>query len=187
MFSPLLKRLSVFICVFACSAAGFSQPIMKRSSFSGTYTAIAIVSGATQSTATGDNSFQDFIPIGFPFNYLGGTYSTIGASTNGLVAFTGISASANNMDLYSISTPHAVLAPWWDDLKVQSGTGSILYQLQGTPGTQTFTIQWTDVHSFSIGSTALLNFQVILYELNNRIEFHYGAAPSGVFNTNESA
>ncbi len=188
MFSSLqLKKLSLFISVFAFSAAGFSQPIMKRSSFAGTYTPISIASGATQSTATGDNSFQDFIPIGFPFNYLGSTYSTIGASTNGLVAFTGISASASNMDLYSFSAPHTVLAPWWDDLKVQSGTGSILYQLQGNPGTQTFTIQWTDVHSFNTGSTALLNFQVILYELNNKIEFRYDAAPSGIFNSNESA
>jgi PKD repeat protein len=89
--------------------------------------------------------------------------------------------------LYSATGPNTVLAPWWDDLNVQVGTGSILYQTQGAPGSRTFTVQWTDVSSFSTGSTALLNFQVILYELNNKIEFHYGAAPSGTFNPNESA
>lgn len=187
MWASLPRQLTLIIFVMVFSIVGFSQPIMKRSTFSGTYNPISPAGGATLSSASGDNAFQDFIPIGFTFNYLGNAYSTIGASTNGIVAFTGISASANNMDLYSSSAPNTVLAPWWDDLNVQSGTGSILYQLQGTSGNHTFTIQWTDVHSFHSGSTALLNFQVILYEQGDKIEFRYGAAPTGICNINESA
>lgn len=165
---------------------GFSQPMMKRSSFTGTYTAISVPGGATMSTATGDNATEDLIPIGFTFTYLGTNYSTIGVSTNGIAAFSGINSSANNMNLYSSSAPNTVLAPWWDDLNVQSG--SILYQLQGIPGNQTFTIQWTDVNSYSTGSTSLLNFQVILFQQSNKIEFRYGAISPGIFNTsNESA
>jgi PKD repeat protein len=187
MCSSLPRQFVLIFSALLFSTAAFAQPIMKRSSFSGTYTPISLTGGATLSSANGDNAFEDLIAIGFPFTYSGTTYSTIGAGTNGIVAFTGISASANNMNLYSTTGPNTVLAPWWDDLNVQVGTGSILYQLQGAPGSQTFTIQWTDVNSFSSGSTALLNFQVILFEQSNKIEFHYGAAPSGVFNPAESA
>ena len=110
MFRSLFKRgLFLFSLIF--STVGFSQPIMVRSSFSGAYTPISIASGATLSTASGDNAFEDLIPIGFTFNYLGTNYSTIGASTNGIVAFTGISSSASNMNLYSTSGPNTVLAP----------------------------------------------------------------------------
>lgn len=187
MRSLLPRQIVLIVTALIFSTTAFAQPIMKRSSFSGTYTPISVVGGATVSSASGDNAFEDLIPIGFPFTYLGNTYSTIGAGTNGIVAFTGISASANNMNLYSVSGPNTVLAPWWDDLNVQVGTGSILYQLQGPSGSRTFTIQWTDVNSYASGSTALLNFQVILFEQGNKIEFHYGAAPSGVFNSSESA
>lgn len=187
MLSSLSKQVALIFSALIFSTVAFSQPIMKRSSFAGTYSAISLAGGATLSSASGDNAFEDLVPIGFSFTYLGNTYSTIGAGTNGIVAFTGISASANNLNLYSTTGPNTVLAPWWDDLNVQSGTGSILYQTQGAPGSRTFTIQWTDVHSFNSGSTALLNFQVILFELNNKIEFHYGAAPTGIFNASESA
>ena len=187
MFASLSKQIALIFPALIFSTVAFSQPIMKRSSFAGTYSAISLAGGATLSSASGDNAFEDLIPIGFSFTYLGNTYSTIGAGTNGIVAFTEISASANNLNLYSTTGPNTVLAPCWYYVNVQSGTGSILYQTQGSPGSRTFTLQWTDVHSFSSGSTALLNFQVILFELNNKIEFHYGAAPTGIFNASESA
>jgi hypothetical protein len=184
----LLFRGVILFIALIFSIGSSAQPIMKRSSFVGTYTAISVVTGATLSSASGDNAFEDLIPIGFTFNYLGTNYTTIGVSTNGIAAFTGITATANNMNLYVASGPVTVLAPWWDDLNVQTGTGSIVYQTQGTSGNRTFTIQWSDVNSYSSGSTALLNFQIILYELNGKIEFRYGAAPTGTFNTtNESA
>ncbi len=160
---------------------------MTRTTQPALYTAISIAGGATASTATGDNALQDLVPIGFTFNYLGTNYTTIGVNTNGIAAFTGITASAVNTDLYSGAAPNTVLAPWWDDLEVVNGTGAILYQLQGTPGSRTFTIQWTDVHSYNTGSTALLNFQVVLFEGSNNIDFRYGAIPAGTFSAQESA
>jgi PKD repeat protein len=186
--SGKLRRHVLLVFILGFCVSGFTQPLMKRSSFAGTYTDISVAGGATLSSASGDNAIEDLIPIGFTFNYLGTNYSTIGVSTNGIAAFTGITSSANNMDLYTSSAPNTVLAPWWDDLKVQTGTGSILYQLQGIPGNRTFTIQWTDVNSYATGSTSLLNFQVILFEQSNKIEFRYGTLTSGIFNTaNESA
>lgn len=180
----LLK--AVFFTTLFYSAA-IAQPAMTRTTQPALYTAISISGGATASTATGDNAFQDLIPIGFTFNYLGTNYTTIGVNTNGIAAFTGITASAVNTDLYSGTAPNTVLAPWWDDLEVVNGTGAILYQLQGTPGSRTFTIQWTDVHSYNTGSTALLNFQVVLFEGSNNIDFRYGAIPAGTFSAQESA
>jgi PKD repeat protein len=185
----LLSYLAI-ICVniFLTTELNAVPDLTRSVIMNGSYNAISVSNGATVSSATGDNAIENSIPIGFTFNYLGINYTTIGVSTNGFAAFSGISADANNMDLYSTSGPVAVLAPWWDDLSVVSGTGEILYKTQGNAGSQTFTVQWTNVNSFHSGSTALLNFQLILYEQTSKIEFRYGDAPLGNFNTaSESA
>ena len=181
MSNKLLQKICLAVMLVPAPVV-LAQPAMTRTSFTATYTPIATATGATASTASGDNTFQDLIPIGFTFNYLGTNYTSIGVNTNGVAAFTGITASSTNTDLYTATAPNTILAPWWDDLHVASGTGSILYQTQGAPGSRTFTIQWTDVQSYSVSATALLNFQIVLYETSNMIEFRYGAEPGGTFN-----
>lgn len=165
-----------------------------RATFTGTYTPISVGSGATLSTAAGDGVVQTAIPIGFTFNYNGVPYTTITASTDGWASFTQTTSSLTNNNLFSTTAPNTVLAPYWDDLNTNAvGTnpaGSILYQTQGTPGSQTFTIQWTNVSSFfsaTNGQPAGLNFQVILYEGSDMIEFRYGTVNGVSVNTSESA
>ncbi|HTF03013.1 MAG TPA: PKD domain-containing protein, partial [Bacteroidia bacterium] len=128
---------------------------------------------------------QTAIPIGFTFNYLGTNYTDLGATTNGAAGFVGMTNTRFNTDLYTTTAPNAILAPWWDDLS--SPVGTMLYQTQGLPGAQTFTMQWSAL-SYYTGSTATVNFQIILYEGTNVIEYRYGAQPTGTFNTgSESA
>lgn len=156
-----------------------AQLAMTRSTFNGTYTAIV---GGTTSTAVGDDSYQQNIPVGFSFNYLGTPYTQFSVSTNGWLSFAnGATFDAYSPDLYSTTT-NGVLAPWWDDLS----TSAIVYQTTGAPGSQVCTIQWTSL-TYYFTSTRTINYQVKLYEGTNVIEFWYGAAPTGTINTSESA
>lgn len=156
-----------------------AQLAMTRSIFNGAYTPIV---GGTTSTATGDDAFQQNIPVGFTFNYLGTPYTQFSVSTNGWLSFlNGATFDAFSPDLYATTT-NGVVAPWWDDLS----SSAIVYQTTGTPGTQVCTIQWTSL-SYYFTSTRTLNYQVKLYEATGVIEFWYGAAPTGTINTAESA
>ncbi|TND08437.1 MAG: hypothetical protein FD123_2233 [Bacteroidetes bacterium] len=183
-----LKKAIAMFALICFSVSGFAQLAMTRTTFTAAYTPITTGGGAILSTATGDDAVETNIPIGFTFNYLGTNYTTIGATTNGAAGFVGMTNTRFNTDLYTTTAPNAILAPWWDDLTVAAGVGSMLYQTQGTVGSQTFTLQWTDVYSYYTGSTAMMNYQIILYEGTNVIEYRYGAQPAGTFNlASESA
>lgn len=164
----------------------YAQLPMTRTTFTGTYTPITSGGGATTTTITGDDGVQNLIPLGFTFNYLGTNYTTIDACSNGWISF-GAAGSNQwaNSSMYNNSIPNLTVAAWWDDLNV--GTGAVLYQLQGTPGSQTFTIQWTNVNSYNGVTTNFLNFQIILYEGTNVIEFRYGTNTLPTAMVNESA
>ena len=178
------KMMLVLAFVFLAAGMAFGQLPMTRSVFSGTYTPITVGGGATVSSAVGDDGTQTLIPIGFTFNYLGNNFTTVDVCTNGWLSFAAAGANSwTNVNLFVATTPNNTIAPWWDDLNL--GTGQILYQTQGTPGSQTFTMQWTNCNSYN-GGTRQLNFQAILYEGTNVIEFHYGTFV-GPFNTAESA
>ncbi len=177
-YSKLQKLMLVAVFVLTGSSA-FAQLAMTRSVFTGAYTPIV---GGTTSTATGDDAFQQNIPVGFTFNYLGTPYTQFSVSTNGWMSFAnGATFDAFSPDLYSTTT-NGVVAPWWDDLS----TSAIVYQTTGTVGSQVCTIQWTSL-SYYFTSTRTINYQVKLYEGTNVIEMWYGAAPTGTLNTSESA
>jgi subtilisin-like proprotein convertase family protein len=183
-----MKRFFLIFAFAVTSASTWAQLAMTRSTFTGTYTPIISGGGgATLSTATGDDAFQDAIPLGFTFNYLGTNYTTFNVSTNGVGSFTsmvavGAANSRNNANLFSTTTPNITLAPWMDDL-----TGdSIVYQTTGSAGSMVFTIQW-NTKSYFTTSTQLISFQVKLYEGTNIIEFLYGPVTTGTISTTESA
>lgn len=178
-----MKKFTLATCFMLLAAHVFAQLPMTRSTFTAAYNPIALPA-ATLSTATGDDVAQSAIPIGFTFDYLGTGYTSIGVNTNGVASFdVTMSASGTNNNLFATNAPNLSLAPWWDNLL----SDTILYQLQGTPGSQTFTIQWTNSLSYFNTATQALNFQVILYETSNVIEFSYGPLISGVAAANESA
>jgi trimeric autotransporter adhesin len=181
-----MKKYYSFACfvLFTLSATTLSaQLAMTRSTFASAYSAINMPS-ASLSTASGDDAAQSAIPIGFTFNYLGTNYTSIGVNTNGVASFsTTMVTSATNSNLYNTTNPQLSIAPWWDNLI----TDTILYITQGVSPNQVFIIQWTNAMSYNAASTQMLNFQVILYETTNVIEFSYGNVVTGTTNANESA
>ncbi|MCX6306915.1 MAG: cohesin domain-containing protein [Bacteroidetes bacterium] len=137
---------------------------------------------------TGDNAHLD-VTIGFPFKYLGTSYSDLRINTNGWVSLdkSGDDAtSANNTALYNATAPNMTLAPWWDDLKADGST-VISYKTEGATPNRVFTVEWKNILSYTTVSDARLNFQVKLYEFNYKIEFCYGSVVSGTHSPNEGA
>lgn len=155
-----------------------AQPRFTRSTFNAAYVPITLAGGATAATATGDNANQTGIPIGFSFGYADSTFSVAGLSTNGLLWFDAIApaTTAGNANLVTTSTPNQALTPWCANL-IDDASSEILYQTQGSPGSRTFTVQYSNYPTFTgtPGSNVRMNCQVILYETTNVIEYCYGS------------
>lgn len=174
----LLNYVAALLLFILISVEGSQAQPFTRSTFLATYTAISTGNGATISTATGDNVNQTGIPIGFTFIYGDSTFTTIGLSTNGLIWFDAIApaVTAGNLNLVSTTSPNQSLAPWCNNLN-DDAASDILYQTQGSPGSRTFTVQYTNYPTFTgtPGTNVRMNCQVILYETSNIIEFRYGS------------
>ena len=154
-------------------------PPFTRSTFQSAYVPISIGGGATSSTATGDNTMQTGIPIGFNFGYGDSTFSSISLNTNGLTWFDtpAPNPAAGHYFIATNTAPNQTLWAWANDDLIDDASSDILYQLQGTPGSQTFTIQYTNYPTGTgvIGANVRINCQIILQETSNIIEFRYGS------------
>ncbi|MBP6871340.1 MAG: hypothetical protein KBC43_04980 [Bacteroidales bacterium] len=136
----------------------------------------------------GNDSHSD-VPIGFPFTYLGVSYSMARINTNGWLSLNlsgEDTGSGNNLALFETAGASTALAPWWDDLSADAGA-SVTYLTEGIAPFRVFTTEWYNVLSYSTGSASRLNFQVKLYETLNIIEFYYGTAISGYNSPDEGA
>jgi hypothetical protein len=168
--------LTIILC--GLSSLQSNAQSFTRSTFNDSFSPISLGSGAIESTATGDNANQTNIPIGFNFAYGDSIFSNLGLSTNGLIWFDAIAplATVGNVNLVTTGAPNQSLAPWCNNL-IDDASSSILYQTAGAPGSQTFTIQYTNYPTFTgiPGSNVRMNCQVIIYETTNVVEFKYGA------------
>ena len=138
---------------------------------SGTYTPLT---GATQFLAwkasgsnVDDEGYSDSAssaPIGFTFNYFGSPFTQFQASTNGFIRLgTGLTnaISANNL----AGLTRKIIAPLWDDLKVDSAEIDITYKLDGVSPNQVLTVEWKNVR-WSYNSLLLnAEFQVQLLKM----------------------
>lgn len=128
---------------------------------------------------SGDDVTVNNIPIGFNFNFGGGASSTVvtevSVNSNGWIALGSnflpnyTSYATNNLKTTSIGP---IVAPLWDDLALGSG-GKVNYLTSGTPGNQIFTVEWLNMKWYWGASSAVISFQVKLYEATGDIEFIY--------------
>lgn len=132
---------------------------------------------ATELTSVGD-SWDDpdySIPLGFNFDFFGGTFSNVQIS--------GLGSWLVFEDPYTTDSIE-ILTPCFDDLadieNINSANQStISYVTEGATGSQILKIQWKDCGFYEEIFTAntannFLSFQVWLYEGTNNIEFRYG-------------
>lgn len=124
-----------------------------------------------------DGSFE--LPLGFDFPFYPQNSSSSSAGrlqdhnkvhvcSNGFISLEP-SYSYSNLPLPNSNAPGPLLAPYWDDLILNSGD-SIKYELRGTAPERRMIIQWK-VHHYSEYPDPV-EFQAILFE-SGRIEFHY--------------
>ncbi len=139
---------------------------------SGTFTAL---SGATTSSATGDDGVQN-VAIGFPFYYEGTSYTNVVISTNGGIKFGDGATAWSSAWTNTMSNTYAqpVVGALWDDNYQQNGPVS--YQLAGSAPNRTFTIEWNSLAIGGSGSSSnpTATFQIKLYETSNNIQIIYG-------------
>lgn len=111
---------------------------------------------------------------GFEFDYYGITYGNLFISTNGLITFGSGNASDANGDLTN-DPPQATIAPFWEDLLTGSrDSEAVFWEVRGEGDNQRLIIQWSDVRlADDFGITTPLNFQVVLREFDNSIQFNY--------------
>ncbi len=139
------------------------------SASSGTYTPIA--GTATSLVATADDAIATAVPIGFNFVYNNQTVTSFRAISNGVLSFmaTGTQSAANNLAT-ATATQRLSVAPLWDDLQCTSG---VTYQLSGTAPNQVLTVQWQNMEWNYLSNTAVISFQVKIYETTNVVQFIY--------------
>jgi len=116
-----------------------------------------------------DSSASATIPFGF--SYYGVTYTTVWASTNGLLSFAGSNSSWSNVPFPSTdSSTQRVITPFWEDLYVNN-SNDLRYGVSGSAPNRIFVITWTIVNH--LGYADANTFQVLLYEGSNLIKFQY--------------
>ena len=163
--------LSLLLLLFWGHAA-FAQigSYYTFSESTGTYTEIT---GGTVSTVSGDEGTEQNVAIGFDFDYVGSTHSTVTVGINGAIGFTSSLVRWQNNLASTYLGDVDLVAPLWDDLYARDDDDfEIMYKTAGTTPNQTFTVQWKNISWYEAGMT--VNFQLILYEGSNDIVFNYG-------------
>jgi hypothetical protein len=125
----------------------------------------------TAGNLIGDDYFQS-LSIGFPFYFYNKQYSTLSASTNGLIGFGGSSNAWTPVDLPSSGfSPANLIAPFWTDL-YKGGSSKILYATRGSAPNRVFILDYQDMEEYA-NAAARISFQVLLYEGSNAIEIQF--------------
>jgi len=140
-----------------------------------------------------DDNWSAPVPLPFSFQYFSQPVTQIFIDVNGFVRFDSAPVCGDFTNAAMGSGAAAGRAgPFWDDLRGSTtSTGQISYLVSGAPGSQTLTVEWKDLETWSGASNCAdtftrLNFQLVLFQGSNNIEFKYGLlnlgnspAPSG--------
>ncbi|HEB85008.1 MAG TPA: hypothetical protein ENI92_08425, partial [Bacteroidetes bacterium] len=110
----------------------------------------------------GDDVYAGPFPIGFDFPFYGTDYSQFWLGSNGWISL--VSQTSSYLSNYAIpntANPNALIAPFWDDLNLNTGAPQVHY---GNIGDSVLVIQYEDVQRFGGPTGAVLSFQVLLHQ-----------------------
>lgn len=169
------------VMVFATSV--FAQPsLYSFVGSTGTYSAIA---GTSLTFSSQDDASTGNLPIGFTFNYNGINQTVFAASTNGLLIM-GQTTNGTGLSSNALATTANTIAGLWEDNNITGG--SVQYSTAGSVGSRILTVQYTGLHVGGTGSSTnpTIDFQILLYETTNQIQFIYGATSAALSGTTAS-
>lgn len=122
--------------------------------------------------------------IGFTFTYFGQSYTKFWVDSNGWLTLGSLPTDRNaNTALPNDASPNPMLAAFWDDLVIPSGT-DIYYKTLGTAPNRTLVVQWRNAGRYNVSGTSL-NFEIILSE-SGGVSYRY-ATMSGTGSNATSA
>ncbi|MDN5199955.1 BNR-repeat neuraminidase N-terminal domain-containing protein [Fulvivirgaceae bacterium BMA10] len=136
------------------------------------------ISGTGTDISMGDEGeFNTTLP--FEFDFYGTVSRDVRIGGNGAIRFSQTSGniSYNNRD-FPRNSPPLLIAPFWDDLNVDSG-GAVYMETKGTAPNRRFIVQWHQIPHYDLSSSNTITFQVVMYEGYNNIDFVYQDAYFG--------
>jgi subtilisin family serine protease len=136
----------------------------------GAYGWIDATAGGTNTGLRSDDASVT-LTLPFAFRFFGTDQTSVKVSTNGYLVFGTSDASAwSNVRLPSSAVPNGIVAPLWDDLRLNR-RGAIWYRTLGTAPNRRFVVSWIGVpHYYDVGDSS---FQAILEEGSGDIVFQY--------------
>ncbi|AYN03802.1 hypothetical protein [Flavobacterium sp. 140616W15] len=135
--------------------------------------------GTVVPALSADHAVSYELPIGFPFQLGCDFYTGFYASSNGTLSFNNSFIGENNTSYILSMSRYAnltLLAPLWDDLNGDHGIFS--YKTEGIAPNRVFTAEWKNWKWYYNASSAVISFQVKLYEGSNAIEYVYNQEPT---------
>lgn len=122
------------------------------------------------------------VALASPFSFYGVSYSTVFASTNGLLTFGSSNSAFTNADLSAGAVSgNPLVAAYWDDLVVD-GPGMYSQSV----GNLT-TIEWNSVRFLGGGNVDRITVQAILNAFTGEIVLNYFDVDAGAFSGGSSA
>jgi hypothetical protein len=175
-----MKKITLLMSFLVLlSWQGYTQISSYYSFSESTATYTPITGGTVTTTITGnsDDGEELNVPIGFTFKHVTTNYTTLTIGVNGAISFTNADVSFTNNLAGTGANNTNIIAPLWDDLFHRTvDAAEISYVTTGVSPNQIFTIQWKNISWNTAGNT--VNFQLVLYEGSNNIQFNYGASAS---------
>ncbi|MGY4905771.1 S8 family serine peptidase [Streptomyces sp. 900116325] len=135
----------------------------------------AWVKGSTKVSLTGDEDAKT-ISLPFPVSLYGVSYTSTSITTNGLLNFLQPRLGDYvNLTLPSAAQPNGVVAPFWDDLILDSKS-SVQTATTGSKGSRTFAIVWNKAQLLD-GSGNRVTFEAVFSEATGALTFQYQSVP----------
>lgn len=133
-----------------------------------------VTTDGTSAGLSGDDDYTELIDIGFDFKFYEHTYDQLSISTNGFVTFEGGSSYYANQPFPADTPPNNIIAPFWDDLYLISGSSTVHYKYytdSAQPcGTPSFVVEWNQIESFD--NPGVYTFELLLCQSGD-IVFQY--------------
>ena len=180
-----------------------TYPTMTYTALTGTVTHPTLTMAYPPTLATNegvantDEGAANNILLPFPFTYGCVTYNVCHISTNGFIALgaaidtfavyytNNLSFGPSDSVINSSRFTRPLIAPLWDDIDLQAST-NLTIQTTGTAPNRIFTVEWKNAKWFWQATSAAINFQVKLYEVDNSILFHYKPATGNLVSASAS-
>ena len=168
--APIALSLAV---TFSGGSSTFNYTIPSSSVYAITQTnGASIVTGVTD---TGNHCDDCCTTIGLPFAYpfYGQSYTNVTLSSNGNLQFAGSNATPKNVCLPAFGVDQSIL-PQWQDLRTDGAGNGVFTSTTGVTPNRIFNIEWRAVYYSGGVSTSTVNFEVRLYENQQRFDIVYG-------------